>query len=204
MPIKKTDLEYLAYQTILNARRTLFFLNERGAKEALYLVPPIKISYNVQKIDVYVKITKLLSNYIEINNYIAYESNVTNIPAVMNSNFNLDFIGSKEISLQCFLRKGNNGPLLLLCETNKQENELLLKEVENVYLLKDINIKYNFILLPININQKIQVLNETNSYSYISYFYPNILNFELKNSFEIDLIMKNPEKVKGITFNEDA
>ena len=202
--IKRADLECLAYQTILNARRTLFFLNERGAKEALYLVPPIKISYNVQKIDVYVKITKLLSNDVEINNYIAYESNVTNIPAVMTSNFNLDFIGSKELSLQCFLRKGNNGPLLLLCETNKQEKELLLKEIENVYLLKDINIKYNFILLPVNINQKIQVLDDTNSYSYISYFYPNILNFELKNSFEIDLIMLYPEKVNGITFNEDA
>ena len=55
-----------------------------------------------------------------------------------------------------------------------------------------------------NINQKIQVLDDTNSYSYISYFYPNILNFELKNSFEIDLIMLYPEKVNGITFNEDA
>ena len=36
-----------------------------------------------KKKDIYVKIKKLLSNYIEKSNYITYETNVTNIPSIM-------------------------------------------------------------------------------------------------------------------------
>ena len=80
----------------------------------------------------YVKITKLLTNNIETDNFIAYETNVTNIPSVIGSIFYLNFTGREKDTLDfgCFFKKGEYNPLLLLCHVS-YEDVLSLKGNES-------------------------------------------------------------------------
>ena len=154
-------------------------VNKNGKIQVLYLNPPIKINFNIKKIDIYIKITKLLTNYTVRSNYLAYETNVTNIPSI-SSIFNLDFIRKKrEGSLSCYLQKGENGPFLILCMPFINEDDILsLKEIKENIILININAKYNFIILPVDIKETITFIsNPTFSYPIIQGIYPNILDF---------------------------
>ena len=109
----------------------------------------------------------------------AYETNVTNILSI-SSIFNLDFIRKKrEESLSCYLQKGENGPLLILCMPFINEDDILsLKEIKENIILNNINAKYNFIILPVDIKETITFIsNPTFSYPIIQGIYPNILDF---------------------------
>ena len=87
----------------------IYFLNKKGEFIKFPLISNIYINYNIKKEDVYVKITKLLTNNIIINNeneYIVYETNVTNIPSSNSEYFPLEIEYKKEnIPLFCYLKK---------------------------------------------------------------------------------------------------
>jgi hypothetical protein len=66
----------------------------------LFLVSSITINFSVQKKDIYVEITKLLSDdTIEIKNSFIYETNETNIPMIntFDNNFNWNLMDQKKI-----------------------------------------------------------------------------------------------------------
>ena len=169
--------------------------------EILYL------NINVQKVDVYAKITKLLTHNIETNNFITYETNVTDIPPVNGIGFPLNFTGKElgSLDILCIFKKEEYNPLLLLCE-GKYEDILSLKEIENEIRLNEINTKYNFIIQPVKNIETITIINTKYSLPIITSIYPNILNFTEKDSFEIDLYLERRQstQLEGITFNEKA
>ena len=131
----------------------IFSYDKYGNKVKLYLTPSMKVNFDITKIDVYVRITKLLTNYTEIDNFLAYETNVTNIPSMLALTV-FGFMGKeKDKGLSCYFKKGEIGPLLLLCR-NLNEDELYLEEIKtNINLT--VNNKYNFIILPVNITETI-------------------------------------------------
>ena len=199
--IKKQYLEGNSNKNSLeNKMAPIIYINKDGKVNATILVGPITINYNVKKLDVYVKITKLLSNYVEQYNFIAYETNVTNIPSIFSVFFELKFDGEEE-KLGCMFKSGVNGLLLLLCKA-KKEGIVSLKEINNDNILKDINVKYNFIIKPVNINENITVINSTFKDPIVS-IYPSILDFTSKDIIYIDLFVEEGFFFTGISFNED-
>ena len=209
-PIKKTLLECyssLFIEDEMNKILLIYYFNEKGESEQFFLIGDITCNFNVQKKDVYVKITKLLTHNIETDNFIAYETNVTNIPSILGFAFYLNFTGKEESSLNssCILRKGEYNPLLILC-LGEYEDVLSLKEIENEIRLNYINAKYNFIIQPVKNTETITIINSTIPLPYFYVIYPNILNFNVKSSFEIDLFLgrydPNLKPLDGITFNE--
>ena len=90
---------------------------------------------------------------------------------------------------------------MLLCKT-RYEGTISLKEIKNDYILKDINVKYHFIIKPLKINENITVIN-SNFRNPIYSIYPNILIFTSKDLFYIDLLAEKVNLFTGISFNED-
>ena len=110
----------------------------------------ISINYlNPQKINIYLNITKLLTPSVDRNTFIAYETNITDIPKITTDYFN---ITNYEFgSLVCLLKKNSdkiNDTLLLLCHPMYMYRDIncssLGKKEEMV--LDNINILYNFII----------------------------------------------------------
>ena len=203
-PIKKTFLECYGGNIgshDLFSENQLFYYNKDGKGEDLKLISEYKINYNVQKIDVYVNITKLLTKDIDRINYIAYETNVTNLPPVLVPIVNL-FEGENIIKY-CYLRKTENSPLLLLCETNS-DGEFSIKEIKNEIKLTNSHHKYNFIIAPVINNEIVTVQKTLNVYSYILGIYPTIFDFSSKDTIQIDLLMDEPNSLSEIYFNEGA
>ena len=185
----------------------LIYYNEKGNMEEIYLIGYFTFNYNVQKIDVSVKITKLLTHNIGTRSIIVYETNVTNIASVVSYSIPVNFKGKEEdsLDLECYFKKGEYNPLLLLCGV-EHEDVLSLNEIENEIRLNDINAKYNFIIQPVKNNETITIINSIFSLPIIYTIYPNILNFTEKNSFEIILYLQGEgtTPLEGITFNEKA
>ena len=131
--IKKHYLIGNSSPRVLEMKKLLpiIYFNKDGKINSLYLIPPIIINYDVQKINVIVKITKLLTNYVEKDNCIAFETNITNIPTILTDIFELEFDEKEKII--CLFKSGLNGILLLLCNI-REEGTLLLKKIKmNIY-----------------------------------------------------------------------
>ena len=202
-PINKNNME-------------IFFLNEKGQFEKFNFISSININYFIQsKIDIYVKITKLLTDQIILFSnfgFIFYETNITSIPNINTKFFYLFFIGTNQnYRFSCGFKSGEFGPVLLLCKKLyllEDGDILYLKEIKNNNPENNINIKYNFIILPTDNNEKINVINNYNIYDYaginaIYKIYPSILNFTLNDSLIIDIHVEKPRDVSGLTFNEN-
>lgn len=210
-PINKSILEKNIIDMNNNlVKMGIYFLNKKGEFIKFPLVSNIYINYNIKKVDVYVKITKLLTNNIINNNeneYIVYETNVTNLPSAYSEHFNLEFeYKKKNTSLFCYLKKENKSPLLILCHTDFLYQDILnMKEIESNIILNK-HIKYNFIILPVNNKENITKLKSKVFYKYpiIFQIFPNFLNFTKVDLIIIDIFLEEPNGINGITFNENA
>ena len=78
----------------------------------IYSIYGIHINYNLIKKDIYVEITRLLEDNINLYNTIAYETNVTNITNVYSNLFELQY------NLQCCLKKSEGIALTIICMNN--------------------------------------------------------------------------------------
>ena len=108
------------------------------------------INYPIKKKDIKVEITNILEKKIDMNNYISYETNVTNITNVYSYFFSLDF---SDTYFFCNLKKTEVTPLLVICKIDL-EGEFSLKKENMEKRLYNINIKYNFFIQPINNYEK--------------------------------------------------
>ena len=102
--------------------------------------------------------------------------------------------------MYCYLKKSGNDPLLLLCKWNYQNGENKLGIVNYKTTLKDISIKYNFIIQPFT-NNEIFIKNGDGSDIY--FVSPKLLNFSLKNEFTITYMMDYPSNIKEISLNSN-
>ena len=161
------------------------------------LVNTIYINYyNVEKEDVFVRITKPLQNIASKFSCFAYETNVTDISNVLirRDMFNMDFENEYKNEEEtnngyCTFRKYENNPLLLLCyiDSYTDSNFMYLKEIKTEINLSEINIKYNFKIQPYN-DKDIIEFYEYDKYIDIIYYYPQVLDFTSQDEFIITYI----------------
>ena len=164
-------LKLMSYNLIM---RTYYFPN----------VFDIIINFiNYRKQNIYVGITKLLENTYEQSNYIVYETNITSITNLISDEFNLiqDY--------SCFFKKDSKRPLLILCESSNS-GTYSLGEIKKEIILDRINVKYNFIILPVINNEKYEISEQLGSH--IFNIFPNLLNFTLYDEITIEILMNNP------------
>ena len=151
-PLTKKDL--LSYIPSENIRGDISYLNYQNYQRRFPLIVPIKIEIkNIQKIDIFVGITKLLVDTNEHDVPIAYETNVTNISNFYSflEEFSLTFINKNgegiesENEGECSFLKYENNPLLLVCFVNeKYENRL--KEITEEIIIGNNSIVFNIII----------------------------------------------------------
>ena len=96
--------EYTAY----NGEKYSIYFYRPGGKQSrvegkINSISGIYINYPISKKDIKVEITKLNENKIDVNNYIAYETNVKDITNENSKKFLLEF--SNNNYFECFLRK---------------------------------------------------------------------------------------------------
>ena len=150
--------------------------NNYGTYYFINTVLSIKFNYdNVTKENILIDITKLKENIAEKNHLIAYETNVDNINNVITESFKLNFNNYGEAV--CFFKKSENTNLLLLCRF-VYEGTYSLKSTEEQIVLNDINIMYNFIILPIKNNESFNITKEYNTFIFSSH--PRIIDSLIK------------------------
>ena len=201
--IKKDVIEEYASYNGEKLSVSYFMLDEENIVNkdlTFYSIYGIYISYNLNKKDISVEITKLLQNNIQKDNFIPYETNVKDITNVNSKKFTLTLSNMKKI--ECFLKKSEGLALIMLCHLEVDEfDEFSLGEIRTKTRLSDINIKYNFIIEPINNNEKCRIEGLG---SYIIFNLPKVLNFTSHKSITIDFAIKNSNKSPDIKLNPEA
>ena len=152
------------------------------------------IDYKNQNI--YVKITKLLDNIGSKNNYIAYETNVTNISNIKSMEFNLKN-DIKSDDIMCYFKKYSQTPLLLLCQFDKMGN-FSLGEIEQEKKLDKISAKYNFIIIPVINYEQFEIKTTGNKLIFTSI---DTLNFSTSDEINLLYIKENPIVLNNIRMN---
>ena len=180
--------------------------DKHGKARSFDLIPELQINYDInKKQDIYVGITKLITKYTGRNNFIIYETNITNIQNIYTYIFDLFFSGIDGY-LYCSFIKGENHPMILACLLDEEfledeiPEEISLKN-EDEEIIEETSILYNFRIQPNRLKDKCKIIDST--YSPIFGVYPEVLNFASKDSYEIEFYLEFPDYLSGITFNED-
>ena len=135
---------------------------------------------NIQKEDIFIGITELLDNKTNINTFIAYETNITNISDIISDSFKLNFNNSNKFP--CRIKKSVETSLLITCLMSKK-GTFYLEEIKEEIILDKINVKYNFRIQPVNIEKKCEIKENG---LYIKFAYPMVLNYYLHDTINID------------------
>ena len=164
-----------------------------------YTIYDIYINYTLDKTDIYVEITKLLENNIDFGNYIAYETNVSNISNVDTKKF-FTLKLSTGNNIECLLKKTEEMSLVMICLISKG-GEFSLGEIENQTIVENTNIKYNFIIQPINNTEKCIISGDG---GIMLFAIQKVLDFTLYDSIIIDLAIIPSFNSKGIKLNPEG
>ena len=102
-------------------------------------------------------ITKLIQDTLEHDVLAAYETDVTSISNIfaIDQGFSLNFV-NEDGSIkegECFFRKYDNTPLLILCWVNK-DGKNWLKEITEEITVSNANFKYLFRIQPVKNDEK--------------------------------------------------
>ena len=165
------------------------------------LLPLITISKSeIIRQKIYVKLTKLLNNNYKVGEFLAFETNITDIENIKSDIFNIATVDKFNYKV-CILRKTEELPLLLLCqlfEEGKHSFGNISQEID----LEDIHTKYEFTILPQDYIVDFEVKN---SGGYILLNYPLELNFNLHYSYNnVEFLMMRNKEEAGIKLNKDS
>jgi hypothetical protein len=157
----------------------------------------IYVNYSLNKKDVYIEITKLVENVLERNNLVTYVTNVTDITNVNSKEFNLDLSDGTQIN--CFLKKSERTSLIMVCHLKENyKKSFRIGEIKQQINLKDINIKYNFFILPV-INNYDCFFSDGGAI--MRFTFPKILDFTSKDAIIVDFFINYKEHSNNMTLN---
>ena len=151
-----------------------------------------------KKKDVYASITKILENTVSSNSLIIFETNVTNISDFTGSLFYL--IYNLNCELQCFLKKVESNPLIILCYP-PSKGDFIIEALDEIRL-DNASIKYNFFISQGFPYEKLRISGK----GVRAYFvYPKVLNFTLNANYVVDFMFTGGlENVEGIKLNPNS
>ena len=153
----------------------------------------------IEKIHIYVDITKLLENVTETGSIIAYETDIdrNDISKLITDKFIMEFDNGEQY---CYFKKNSANNLLLLCMVS-ESGEIHLKQIKNEKYLDNIHYKYNFRIQPFENNEIIHIDQLGSS---INCVYPEYLDFSLEDSLTIRYLAKSPLNLKNLKINPDT
>jgi len=206
-PITKSDILKYIYPD--EKKIVVWYLNIYGQVVDMKFVPRIKIIVpEIQRKEIFVGINKLLINANAKEEFIAYETNITEVSNIYNYGnfFHLTFMNkikdSKEEEKETFCRfiKYDNNPLILLCKSNC-EGTNWIKTTTNEKIVDNLGFQYTFRIQPITNDEKFETFGLG---SYIDWRYPNELDFTKTNdTLSFDLYFDDEEYIGEFTFIED-
>ena len=176
-----------------NQMLKLYYFNELYGYLEFSLIKEISINYNNKKENLYVKITKLLQKNIELNNHIVYETNISSVSNLVTS----FFILNSDKQINCYFKKTEINPLLILCRWPFVGN-YTLGEIKNDIILDNIHIKYNFIIKS---GKNDEVFNIEGLGSLALFVFPTTLNFYLNDTLTILIRMDYVQNSSYISLN---
>ena len=197
-PIKTEEIEEILHYN--NQKYLLSFYHDTFGLNIFDLVENIYISFNniPQKQNLYIGITKLLSQYMNNNNYAAYETNVTSISNIISGKFVLN---NGNNYLVCHLKKSIINPLLLLCKPENYNSKNYNLKIDEEIELNNSNIKYNFLIQPVSINDYFIVYSTGNEGIFV---YPRLLDFSKSDRITIYYLMNSYSNNPSIKLNPDS
>ena len=184
-----------------NEEKIIFYPCDHSLKEIQFLSAyDIIVNFdNIQKEDIYIGITRLLDTNINLHTYISYETNITNICDIISDEFELTFEGFND-TFSCRIKKSIQTPLLIICFINKN-GTYYLKNITEEIILDNINVKYNFRIQPVYIEDIFEVEGVGN---YIKFSNPMVLNYYLYDTINIDYYWYSYYKKPEILLNPDS
>ena len=202
--IPKEDLEEIL--TIKNKKfklMTYYYFDDQKTVLEYETVQDININQiNIEKKSVYIKINKILNKNIDLFNYISYETNETDIPALYTDTFSFNFTNYNE-SANCILRKYKSEKYLLFNCLLPKEGTFYIGNIIQPIILNNINPKYNFIISPGYNEEIFSIKGEGYDFKFP---YPKLLDFSSDNEMVIDFLMNdnNNNKPMNIRINKDS
>jgi hypothetical protein len=181
---------------ILSKDGEIYSLAEKIDEEGLYIfnsVSDIIINYQTDRNNIYIKIEKLLTPIVSKNEFIAYETNITDL-----SSLTTDYFELKD-NIKCIFKKNEKMNLLLLCNATT-DGKNRLDNIDSKTLDK-INILNTFIIVAGENREEFNVYSEGTKISSVS---PLVLNFTKDNSYLIRYETEYPGRLSGIKLNEKA
>lgn len=175
-------------------------------EETSLLVPDIQINSYINKKNIYVGITKLLTNNIRFDSIIVYETNVTDISLIRNSlnSFRLGFNDNK-VMRRCGFRKYDDAPLLIVCFIDSKDKvETLSLEIKEPILLDNSSIKYNFLIQPFQSTEIIKIDSSKYDDLFILLSIPEVLDFTSKDNLTVEFIISESNKIISFTLNNES
>ena len=191
--ICKIDKEKILEQYNIQVFK-LYYINELTGFQEFDLIPELKITSSLnRKETIYVQITSLLSTTYDLNNSGAYSTNVTQISNV----FTGYFLINEKKQIFCFLKKAGNDPLYLLCKWQNL-GSFTLGQITNLIILDNINIRYNFRIVP---GSNTDTFTIGGLGSLPLYIYPQVIDFYFNDSISVYIRMENPEYITSISLD---
>ena len=168
------------------------------------LTGDINVKYSMPKINVKVTIKKLIDNKIDLCNFIAYETetDVENITNTLSETFLLNYCDWDCYHINCYLKQLSEEPLYLIClPYNYSEGNFRLEQLTKEQILNEHNLKYNFLIQPINNEEFVEIKGNGGSPYGMS---PKKLDFYTNDVILVDVITVLSNYMKGIKLNLDS
>ena len=159
----------------------------------------IYINYvNIVKENIYLKLEKPVDNKISESNFIAFPTNITNLPKIRSEPMITRIIDENAF---CFLIKHREStPLYLVCSINKNGDFNIVNY--DGFEGNNIHYKYNFILKPGSMDAPISLSND--NYVSVYFIYPEILDFSKKDSINIFLESEQQNWFTPLRLNQEG
>ena len=135
---------------------------------------------------------------VELNSFIYYETNVTDVSKITSNYFELKTISNQK--MKCLFKKNNNDKLLLLCNADSRTVSLI--DLSDNININTASIQYNFII--VKNNQSFDYFISGNKGTKVLSVIPDTLDFNSQDKLTIKYITSEPEKLELIKLNNDS
>lgn len=192
--IPKANFDLIANET--NQCGICYFLENGEIIAFDYAI--VNINYiGYTKEDIYVKVETIQETKVDKNSFITASTNITNLPLLKSGDFRLNM--TSETRTKCyFIKHDNSTPLYLTCYV-PDAYEGTIGEIQEISL-NYIHYKYNFIIAPGRLDEKINITNIESSY--IIHSYPDTLDFTKEDSpIEVYLSLNDEGSFENISLN---